>query len=89
MNKEGRKGEGRKWELKIKEVGEKGNEREGAVRYEEVERIEEESDGKEYERRREKNIKFTSSTETHGVGLVTNFLLHKLRAIACEVVCFL
>jgi hypothetical protein len=52
INEEGRKGEGRKWEWKINEVGEKGNEREDAVRYEEVERIEEESDGKEYERRR-------------------------------------
>lgn len=87
MNDEGRKGEGRK--LKVNEVGEKGNEKEDAIRYEEVKRIEEESDTKEYERRREKNIKFTFSTETHGVGLLTNFLLHKLRAIACEGLCFL
>lgn len=59
--------------MKVNEVGEKGNEREGAVRYEELGRIEEESDGKECERRREKNIKFKSSTETHGLGLVTIF----------------
>jgi len=87
MNDEGRKSEGRK--LKVNEVGEKGNEKEDAIRCEEVERIEEESDAKEYERRREKNIKCMFSTETHALGLLTNFLLHKLRAIACEVLCFL
>jgi hypothetical protein len=33
MNEEGRKGEGRKCELKVNGFGEKGNEREDAVRY--------------------------------------------------------
>ena len=89
MNNEGRKGEGKKCELKVNEVGEKENETEDAVRYEKVERIEEEGNGEEYERRRENNIKFTPSIETHEVGLFTDFLLHKLRAIACEVLCFL
>jgi len=70
-------------------VLEKGNEKEDAIRYEEEERVEEESDAKEYERRREKNIKFMFSKETHAAGLLANFLLHKLRAIACEVLCFL
>jgi hypothetical protein len=48
MNDECRNGEGRKWELKVNEVEEKGNEREDTVRYEKVEGIEEENDGKEY-----------------------------------------
>jgi hypothetical protein len=84
MNEKVMKGEGKKCELKVNEVGEKGNETEEAVRYEEIERIEEEGDGEEYERKREKNMKFTSSKKTHGIGLFTVFLLHKLRAIACN-----
>lgn len=73
MSEEGRKGEGRKGELKINEDGEEGNEREDTVRYKELERKEEESYGKKYERRKEKNIKFTSCRETHEVGLFANY----------------
>jgi hypothetical protein len=40
MNKKGGKGEGKKCDLKVDEVGEKENETEEAVRYKEMERIE-------------------------------------------------